>query len=276
LLMIVVGCSGSSKSVVVRLLPESTLPTSSQLDATVVVLRHRLDALHLRSAKVTHDDQSVSVSFSKTADRYRALPVLTAAGQLTLRPTCVQMPVGLPADVYDLALRATAPDCTGSEAAPVDDPSIVESASDPAHPCGSNNLDSPSGDQPVIAPYDQDHNGTAERCLLVGAAALDDRGVLSAQARVPQGQWLVLVTLTDDGHASFNEVIAHCFDKDTHCAAGTAAIVVDGVVISAPQPQERFFTTAEIQITGSFTEADAERLAADVGSGALPIALRAA
>ena len=63
----------------------------------------------------------------------------------------------------------------------------------------------------------------------------------------------------------FNATAAHCFAQDQTCPTGQLAIVVDGVVISAPTIQEPSFQADQIQITGTpFTEAQATALAAGI------------
>ncbi len=108
---------------------------------------------------------------------------------------------------------------------------------------------------------------------MLGPVQLGGTAVSSASAAIPQGEWLVQLTLKDSGLDPWNAVTAHCYDKDSYCTQGTVAIVLDGVVQSAPAPQERVFTSSQIQITGKFTQKDANDLALVLNYGSLPIEL---
>ncbi|ACZ19449.1 protein-export membrane protein SecD [Thermanaerovibrio acidaminovorans DSM 6589] len=69
----------------------------------------------------------------------------------------------------------------------------------------------------------------------------------------------------------FNDAGAKLFDEATAQNVGRQiAIVLDGVVVSAPVVQERI-RGGEAQISGRFTEAEAKRLAIMLRAGALPV-----
>jgi preprotein translocase subunit SecD len=81
---------------------------------------------------------------------------------------------------------------------------------------------------------------------------------------VAQG-WEIQFELTDEGADTFAEVT-------TRLQGRQLAIVVDGVVISAPTVQSAI-TGGTGVITGSFTEARAKDLATQLNAGALPVEL---
>ena len=92
-----------------------------------------------------------------------------------------------------------------------------------------------------------------------GAVGLD--AVASAEAAVDLGQWGVQLTLTDDGIDAFNRLAAACFAAESACPSMRVAIVVAGEVVSAPSINAPSFEADQIQISGSFTEAQAETIA---------------
>jgi len=93
-----------------------------------------------------------------------------------------------------------------------------------------------------------------------------DGGMLdSAIATFQQVEWLIQFELNDEG--------AEVFGPFTASRVGSPlAIVLDGVVLSAPTIQSQL-TTGGV-ITGGFTEDEAKQLALQLRSGALQIPLR--
>jgi hypothetical protein len=91
-------------------------------------------------------------------------------------------------------------------------------------------------------------------------------------------QWEVTLTLKSAGAAAFANLTSKQASKYLPSAAtnqndywlDTIAVVLDGTVISAPET-EGAIPGGHAQITGNFTRAQAEELAADLQSGALPV-----
>ncbi|MEQ1787632.1 MAG: hypothetical protein ABL966_11305 [Acidimicrobiales bacterium] len=98
---------------------------------------------------------------------------------------------------------------------------------------------------------------------LTSGAGLDGSDLVATAAAelTAAGDWSVALELTPDGIDAFNELAASCFDSSATCPTGQLAIVVDGIVVSAPSIQQPSFERDQIQISGSFTEADATQLA---------------
>jgi preprotein translocase subunit SecD len=95
-----------------------------------------------------------------------------------------------------------------------------------------------------------------------------------AQADIISGGWGVRVTLKNGAAGSdlWNIGAAQCFAKSTTCPTGRMAIVLDGVVQSAPSVNQPSFTGG-VDITGNFQESEAKDLARVLKSGALPVRL---
>jgi len=94
--------------------------------------------------------------------------------------------------------------------------------------------------------------------------------------------WAVTLRLKSAGAAAFGALTSELYD--TYYSGGqagnqddqwldTIAVVLDGNVLSAPETAGPI-TGGTAQITGAFTRAQAEELAADLQSGALPADLR--
>jgi preprotein translocase subunit SecD len=75
-----------------------------------------------------------------------------------------------------------------------------------------------------------------------------------------------------DGADLWNALASECFNATATCPTRQLAIELDGEVISAPTVQTDNFGTS-VQITGSFSEAEARNLARVLNSGSLPVKL---
>ena len=95
-----------------------------------------------------------------------------------------------------------------------------------------------------------------------------------AKADIISGGWGVRVTLKSGstGADLWNIGAAQCYAKSTTCPTGRMAIVLDGVVQSAPNVNQPSFSGG-VDITGSFKESEAKDLARVLKSGALPVRL---
>lgn len=103
--------------------------------------------------------------------------------------------------------------------------------------------------------------------------------VASAQAQLPQGAvggWVVSLTFDSDGARALTEVSQE-LSALPDCGAGVEpcnafAIVLDGVVVSAPRFNEPILG-GQAQIEGNFTAEEAQDLANVLNYGALPVTL---
>lgn len=95
-----------------------------------------------------------------------------------------------------------------------------------------------------------------------------------ATADIIQGSWGVRVSLNSGaaGADKWNLGAAQCFSRTQICPTGRMAIVLDGVVQSAPSVNQPQFTGG-VDITGNFQESEARDLARVLKSGALPVRL---
>ena len=95
---------------------------------------------------------------------------------------------------------------------------------------------------------------------------------IDAAAQISSGSWVVAVGLRGgaSGEDKWNLLAAQCFQKAATCPTGQIAIVLDGVVISAPVVQTANFS-GSVQISGDFKEAEAKDLAKILEFGAVPV-----
>jgi preprotein translocase subunit SecD len=114
-------------------------------------------------------------------------------------------------------------------------------------------------------------NKTASKYIL-GPAEVLGRQVSKATAGIDQqgaSAWYVLLTFNGEGTKAFGNITA----RVTTLASpqNQVAIVLDGLVVSAPAIREAI-PSGNAQITGSFTQAEAQDLANVLKYGALPLA----
>lgn len=97
----------------------------------------------------------------------------------------------------------------------------------------------------------------------------------SAAAQILGGSWGVTVELKDGGGGEdiWNALASTCFSGGETCPSRRLAIEIDGVIQSAPTVNADNFSNS-VQITGSFSKNEAEKLAQVLNSGALPITLQ--
>ena len=129
-------------------------------------------------------------------------------------------------------------------------------------------------DQPVILPQINPDSGEVELRYLLGRTMLTGSALEDADATSRDGlTWFVAPTFRagEDGIDLFNEAASVCFQGSAACPTRQIAIVLDGVVESAPEVQQPFFQRDQITITGNFNQARAEDVALVLRFGALPL-----
>lgn len=98
-------------------------------------------------------------------------------------------------------------------------------------------------------------------------SAITQTSVEQSTSGSSSGSYAVNVTFNDEGAQKFAEVT-----KDLAPTNGRIAIVLDGVVKSAPAVQSEI-TGGKVSITGSFTSDEAQSLKTVLDSGSLPVTL---
>ena len=104
---------------------------------------------------------------------------------------------------------------------------------------------------------------------IVGPPLTDGSIIESTRATLDQtGQWTVQLVMRPgpDGIDRLNAAAKPCHDQVSVCPFGQLALVVDGVVVTAPriEPDQQGFTPFardQIQISGGYDEASAKALA---------------
>ena len=267
----------------VTLQPEGTYDAKA-LDVALSIIRSRVDSIGVSEPEIIRQGDTVVVNLPGVEDQQRALDIIGKQGQLLLRPVLQAGTVNTGADttvpgattVVDSTLPA--PSGPGSSR-------IVAATTVPPTTSSPTTVPATQGSTPSLAEIlaSQDANDPNASVVLLGksgdvysAGPAGASGLVfsnDAAAEINNGTWSVVVGLLDGaaGEDIWNALSTRCFNKDATCPTGQIAIVLDGEVISAPVVQQAIFTGGTVQISGSFTEAEARDLAKILEFGAVPV-----
>jgi preprotein translocase subunit SecD len=287
--------------------------SSDALGQSVEIIRDRVDALGVAEPEITRQGDAIVVQLPGVKNRDRALELVGQTAELRFRPvlqdltgseviqpdqnastTTTTTEGGGGTTTTTTApptTTSTAPDESaaglplGESAGAAQEPTTTTTAPPttttsapgaPAQPpaeSGPVQLTSRQDDKAdaTVTLADKDGEGVFE----LGPALATGRIVSSARAEIPQGQWLVALSMKGgaDGIDKFNEIAAQCNPPSATCPTGRLAIVLDSVVQSAPTINEPSYSKDDITISGSFTEGEAKDLALVLRYGSLPVEL---
>jgi preprotein translocase subunit SecD len=212
--------------------------TNETLDQAIKVIRSRVDAVGVAEPDIQRQGKNIVIQLPGVKDTDRVLALVGQTAQLRFRPVFGQ-------------------------AQPTDAVTPREE-------------DKPEA--PVVLP-ETDSKGNLTQLYQLGPALADGTIVDSATAAAPQvgstdNKWKVAFTLTGSGAKKFDEIASLCYPKPdpTQCPTGRIAIVLDGVVKSAPNINTNAFN-GRGEITGNFTQRESKDLALVLRYGSLPVEL---
>jgi preprotein translocase subunit SecD len=267
----------------VTLQPEGTYDAKA-LDVALTIIRARVDSIGVSEPEIIRQGDTVVVNLPGVEDQQRALDIIGKQGQLLLRPV-------LQAGTVNTGAETTVPGATTVVDSTLPAPSgpgssrIVAATTVPPTTSSPTTVPATQGSTPSLAEIlaSQDANDPNASVVLLGksgdvysAGPAGASGLVfsnDAAAEINNGTWSVVVGLLDGaaGEDIWNALSTRCFNKDATCPTGQIAIVLDGEVISAPVVQQAIFTGGTVQISGSFTEAEARDLAKILEFGAVPV-----
>ena len=259
--------------------------TDDQLAQTVAIIRQRVDGVGVAEAEVTvqgsGDGAAIVVSVPDVSQE-RLVELVGRTALLDFRPVWTILGPA-PASLDDTAAPAPAP--TGDDTAT--SAQIVQAADntpefqaevaaldclDPVNQAGG------SPDDPELWLGTCDTDGAAKYSLQ--PAFIQGTNVTDAVAQLPAqgvGGWVVSLTFDSEGARALATASQELYALPD-CAPGGAspcnafAIVLDGVVVSAPRFNEPIIG-GQAQIEGDFTATEAQDLANVLSYGALPVTL---
>jgi preprotein translocase subunit SecD len=251
---------GTSVTLQPRASNDSNKITSEAIDQAVSIIRQRVNSLGVAESEVTAQgsgtNRQIVISVPGDSGR-RVVDLVGQTAELRFRQVLAE----------SSALGGT----SASAATPAAGVSAEVNAKFAALDCTNPaNLQGTGADAPtdVIVACSR----TGENKYILAPAEVLGRQVSKAAAGIDQqgaSAWYVLLTFNGEGTKAFGALTA----RVTTLASpqNQVAIVLDGLVVSAPSINEAI-PSGNAQITGSFTQLEAQDLANVLKYGALPLA----
>lgn len=266
---------------------------SDQLAQTVAIIRQRVNGFGVAESEVTTqgsgNDTKIIVTIPGATDR-AVVDQLKTTAKLSFRPVLAidygsPQPQASATASADPSASATAsatptPSPTPSVSVPAEQlvPPIQSATSDDAFvqrfqalDCANSTIGEGSADDETQYLITCEKDNTYKYAL--APALLSGTDVESATAGLPTqgaGGWQVDLTLTTDGAAKFADATKSLSAQES--PNNQFAIILDGIVMSAPQVNEPILG-GSATISGSFTAEEAKALSQVLKFGALPVSL---
>lgn len=276
------------------------------IDLAVERIRDRVDGLGVAEPEIIRQGDAIVVNLPGVKNQQQAIDLVQVTGQVYLRP--VQGCLSDPGTTDDSSTTTTTVAGEGSSttvapsttAAPGPSRRVTSSATtepgttEPGTtvPASATTVDgatgttvagattttvdgAPSTTTPVISDPTQQQvlplRGGGQ-CLVGPAGGTGAVFENDATADIINSTWGVRVGLRGgaEGADVWNQLAAQCATASANCPSRQLAIELDGEIISAPTVENANFNNG-VQITGSFTEAEAKDLANVLRSGSLPV-----
>lgn len=257
------------------------------LDVAVEVIRRRVDSIGVAEPEIIRQGDTVVVNLPGVKNQDEALALIGRTGAVEMRPVLNVVPQEAPEEesttsvASSVAPSTTLPGPSGgvgesrSVPATVDTDEPVDGGADPTVGDGSPATDGePVEDGTTLPPGQTVLPGAKDGLLyLLGPVGATGEVFSSdANVQIDGASWVVNANLRDgaNGEALWNALAAACHAGGADCPTKQIAIILDGEVISAPVVQVPSFS-GSVQISGDFTEAEANDLAKILQFGAVPV-----
>ncbi|CAB4910151.1 unannotated protein [freshwater metagenome] len=254
---------GTSVTLQPRIAPgENGKVTTEAIDQAVSIIRQRVNSLGVAESEVAAQgsgtNRQIIISIPGDTGR-RVVELVGQTAELRFRQVLASAPgaaSATPADSTATPAAAVTPELNAQFAA------LDCTKAENLQGTGSDNADSP-----IIA---CDRNGGSK--YILDKAEVLGRQVSKATAGIDQqggNAWYVSLVFNDEGTRAFGAITARVTSLPS--PQNQVAIVLDGLVVSAPRINEAI-PSGNAQITGSFTQVEAQDLANVLKYGALPLA----
>ncbi len=263
--------------------PVQTVSTA-KLDQAAQIMNDRVNGLGVSGSTVTTQGNQVVVDIPGIKDPNKALAILGTTAQLFFRPVLT----GVPAYSGKRVAKGTAGETAAyptlpplattspyyysasywvggtSATAGLSPPNPVDTAY-AAYPTASQVQDAANQSSDIILDAGPNPYGAAR--YLLGPVQATGTIIKSAYASLSQGTgWVVVFNLTSSGSPKFNAIAQKYYHQ-------LVANDLDGTIVSAPQIESTSFNGSG-QISGSFNQTSANKLALELNYGALPVILK--
>lgn len=242
---------------------ESGKVTSEAIDQAVSIIRQRVNSLGVAESEVSSQGSGVNrqIVISVPGDTGRRVVELVGqTAELRFRQVLVEGAANATSLTGDTATATLPAGVTPEVAAKF---ATLDCSLATSRQAGG-------GDDANAQIVACDRNGASK--FVLSNAEVVGRDVSKATAAIDQqgaAGWYVSLSFNNDGTKKFGDITTRVVSLPT--PQNQVAIVLDGLVVSAPRINEAI-VSGDAQITGSFSQAEAQDLANVLKYGALPLA----
>ena len=253
------------------------------LTVAVDIIRQRVDSLGVAEPEIIRQGNTIVVNLPGVKDQQQALDTIGRTGAVEMRPVLkvAQNPENTTTTTVVGGPTTTVKGATTTSLKPAS-----TTLPPPAGGVGSSRTAAvttttiPAATAPVdpITGLPQGQTVLPGRkdgllYLLGPAEATGEVFSNDSSAQVDAGSWVVVAKLRSGaaGADVWNALSTKCFAGGADCPTKAVAIILDGEVISAPTVQTPTFDNGSVQISGSFSETEAQDLARVLQFGAVPV-----
>ena len=253
------------------------------LSVAVDIIRQRVDSLGVAEPEIIRQGDTVVVNLPGVKDQQQALDTIGRTGAVEMRPvlkiaenpesTTTTTVVGGPTTTVKGATTTTVKPASTTLPPPAGGvgSSRTAAVTTTTIPAAAEAVNPLTGlpDGQTILPGRKD----GLIYLLGPVEATGEVFSNDSSAQVDAGAWVVVAKLRGGaaGADVWNALSTKCFAGGADCPTKAVAIILDGEVISAPTVQTPTFDNGSVQISGSFSETEAQDLARVLQFGAVPV-----
>ena len=253
------------------------------LTVAVDIIRQRVDSLGVAEPEIIRQGNTIVVNLPGVKDQQQALDTIGRTGAVEMRPvlkiaenpesTTTTTVVGGPTTTVKGATTTTLKPASTTLPPPAGGVGSSRTAvvTTTTIPAATEAVDPTTGlpDGQTVLPGRKD----GLLYLLGPAEATGEVFSNDSSAQVDAGGWVVVAKLRSGaaGADLWNALATKCFAGGADCPTKAIAIILDGEVISAPTVQTPTFDNGSVQISGSFSETEAQDLARVLQFGAVPV-----
>lgn len=255
------------------------------LTVAVDIIRQRVDSIGVSEPEIIRQGSTVVVNLPGVKDQQEALDIIGRTGSVEMRPVLqvAENPENTTTTISPSTTvkGATTTTVKGATTTTVKVPATTLPA--PAGGVGSARRAATTTTTTTI-PVDPTTGLPEGQTVLPGrkdgliyllgpAGATGEVFSNDSSAQIDAGAWVVVAKLRGgaEGEDLWNALATKCFAGGADCPTKSIAIILDGEVISAPVVQAPTFTNGTVQISGSFSESEAQDLARVLQFGAVPV-----
>ena len=253
------------------------------LSVAVDIIRQRVDSLGVAEPEIIRQGNTIVVNLPGVKDQQQALDTIGRTGAVEMRPvlkiaenpesTTTTTVVSGPTTTVKGATTTTLKPASTTLPPPAGGvgSSRIAAVTTTTIPAATEAVDPLTGlpEGQTILPGRKDG-------LIYLLGPVEAKGEVfsnDSSAQVDAGAWVVVAKLRSGaaGADVWNALSTKCFAGGADCPTKAVAIILDGEVISAPTVQTPTFDNGSVQISGSFSETEAQDLARVLQFGAVPV-----